>query len=116
MPMRTLQQGFAASLRGNFGAAPDLERSLPSGIAVAEALRLLKANSSKWVNDTYFPQRDFAWQAGYGAFNIAQSQIDATVAYIQGQEEHHRQRTFADEYRDFLGRQGIAWDERYSLG
>lgn len=90
--------------------------SLPSGMAIAEAMRLLKTNSSKWANDTFFPQRNFAWQAGYGAFSIARSQIDATVAYIRGQEEHHRHRTFVDEYRDFLDRQGIAWEERRALG
>jgi REP element-mobilizing transposase RayT len=90
--------------------------SLPSGISIAEAMRLLKANSSKWANDTFFPGRDFAWQAGYGAFSIAQSQIAGTIAYIRDQDAHHRVRTFAEEYREFLLRQGIAWDGRRALG
>ncbi len=79
-------------------------------------MRLLKSNSSKWVNDTFFPDRTFAWQDGYGAFSIAQSQVDATVAYIRGQAEHHQTRSFQDEFRDFLTRQGLAWDERYVWG
>ncbi len=79
-------------------------------------MRLLKANSSKWVNDTFFSARTFAWQDGYGAFSIAQSQVDATVAYIRGQAEHHRTRSFQVEFRDFLTRQGLAWDERYVWG
>ena len=84
---------------------------LPATRTIAECLRVLKGTSSRWINETHCPQRDFAWQEGYGAFSISQSLVEATIAYIRGQEEHHRQRTFQEEYRDFLTRQGITWDE-----
>jgi REP element-mobilizing transposase RayT len=90
--------------------------SSPPTMSISECLRLLKSNSSRWLNDTYFPRRDFAWQEGYGAFSIAQSLVETTIAYIRRQEEHHRRRTFQEEFRDFLTRQGIAWDERYVWG
>ena len=68
------------------------------------------------MNDLFFPDRSFAWQEGYGAFAISSSLKDATVAYIENQEEHHRVRTFQEEYREFLKRQGIVGDERYMWG
>jgi len=67
-------------------------------------------------NDEYVRDRSFAWQDGYGAFTVSPSHKEATVAYIQGQEEHHHVRTFQEEYREFLRRQDITWDERYVWG
>ena len=90
--------------------------SLPADRPICDCVRLLKGTSSKWVNDEIFPDRRFAWQSGYGAFAIAPSLLKATVAYIERQEEHHRERTFQEEYRDFLKRQGIVGDERYMWG
>jgi REP element-mobilizing transposase RayT len=90
--------------------------SLPATLTLADAMRTLKATSSSWVNSTFFPDRRFAWQEGYGAFSIGLSARDATVAYIRGQVEHHRERSFQDEFRDFLTRHGIACDERYLWG
>jgi putative transposase len=90
--------------------------SLPADRPICDCVRFLKGTSSKWINDQFFPDRSFAWQDGYGAFAISPSHADATVAYIRNQEEHHRQRTFQEEYRDFLQRQGIVGDERYMWG
>jgi REP element-mobilizing transposase RayT len=80
-------------------------------MAVSEALRLLKANSSKWVHE--MGTAAFAWQTGYAAFTVSLSQMDAVKTYLARQEEHHRTQTFQDEYRALLCRHGIAFDEQY---
>ena len=85
-------------------------RQLP---ALADFMRDLKAAASSWVHDTFPEQRGFAWQAGYGAFTVSHSGIDAVKAYIANQEEHHRKQTFQDEFREFLRRHGIEFDEKY---
>jgi putative transposase len=59
---------------------------------------------------------DFAWQDGYAAFTVSQSQRDDVQAYIRSQPEHHRTKTFAEEYRAFLARHRIDYGERYLLG
>jgi len=55
----------------------------------------------------------FAWQRGYGAFSVGPTDLDALVAYIDAQETHHRKQTFQDEFRAFLKKYGVEWDERY---
>ena len=90
--------------------------ALPTNMALADAMRTFKATSSTWVNSTFFPDRSFAWQEGYGAFSVGLSARDATIAYIRGQVEHHRERSFQDEFRDFLTRHGVEWNERYVWG
>jgi REP element-mobilizing transposase RayT len=73
----------------------------------------LKKGSSKWLK-TKGPQfHDFHWQNGYGAFSVSPSNAETVKRYIQNQEEHHRRRTFQEEYREFLKRHGIEFDERY---
>jgi putative transposase len=81
--------------------------------SVARALRVLKANSSKWVHETFPDRRDFAWQTGYGAFAVSYSHLSRIQHYIAHQAEHHRTVTFQDEYRAFLRRHHIEYDERY---
>ena len=90
--------------------------ALPSTISIAKAMQLIKGGSSKWISDTFPMLRNFTWQEGYGAFSISISGIDDTIAYIQNQEEHHRGRTFEEEFLSFLKRHGIAYDERYIWG
>jgi REP element-mobilizing transposase RayT len=85
--------------------------SLPATLASSKALQLLKGNSSKWVHETFPAQWDFAWQEGYGAFSIGVSGVDGTIAYIQNQEEHHRTRTFQEEFITFLKNHGMEYDE-----
>jgi REP element-mobilizing transposase RayT len=86
---------------------------LPPSLAVSKAVQLIKGGASKWVHDTFPELRTFAWQDGYGAFTLGKSQIPDTVAYIQKQREHHRARTFKDEYLAFLRKHEIEYDERY---
>ena len=65
--------------------------------ALAKAMQLLKGNSSKWLREIFPKLRSFAWQEGYGAFSVGVSGVDATMAYIRNQPEHHRTRSFRDE-------------------
>jgi REP element-mobilizing transposase RayT len=86
--------------------------SLPGTLSVSKALQLLKGNSSKWIHDTFPKILSFEWQEGYGAFSIGVSGIDATVAYIRDQPEHHRTRSFREEFSTMLQRHGFDYDER----
>jgi hypothetical protein len=79
---------------------------------IADLVRDLKSNSSRWVHETFPECAEFAWQAGYGAFAVSKSNVEAVQAYITNQEEH-RKRTFQDEYREFLRLHEIEWDENY---
>jgi putative transposase len=87
--------------------------ALPPNLALSEAMRVLKTNSSRWVHEQWPQRRAFAWQTGYGAFSVSQSNADQVCAYIAGQEEHHRLVSFQEEFLAFLKRHGIAYDERY---
>ena len=86
---------------------------LPSTLSVADLMRVLKTNSSRWVHEEFPEVRNFAWQSGYGAFSVSQSNADAVHGYIANQEEHHRHMSFQEEYIAFLKRHGIKYDERY---
>ena len=98
------------------GGMPDhihLLISLGRQVAVADTVRTIKSNSSRWVHETFPARAAFAWQSGYGAFTVSFSNVEAVREYIRGQEEHHKVRTFQDEFREFLRRHAIEWDERY---
>ncbi len=90
--------------------------SLPATIALAKAAQLIKGGSSKWINETFAMKSAFAWQEGYGAFSIGVAQIEQKVAYIGNQEEHHRKKSYQQEFVEFLHRHGIEYDERYVWG
>jgi len=79
---------------------------------LADVLRELKAVSSGWVRKE-IGMHGFAWQEGYGAFTVSASQLEAIRDYIEQQAEHHRTRTFREEYLELLRRSGIEFDERY---
>jgi putative transposase len=81
--------------------------------AISEIIRKAKANSSGWAKTQGGMLSKFEWQAGYGAFSIHQSQVDQVTKYIRNQVEHHRRRTFKDEYLDFLREYNVPFDERY---
>ena len=85
----------------------------PVTMAPAKIAQLVKGGSSAWIHETFLKLRDFAWQDGYGAFTASKSVISDLAAYIANQREHHRERTFQEEYRELLERHGIAYDERY---
>jgi putative transposase len=79
----------------------------------AEMVKEVKRGSSLWLKTKDPDLRDFAWQNGYGMFSIGFSQIEGVKSYIAGQEEHHRKVSFQDEFRHFLRRYEIEFDERY---
>ena len=89
--------------------------SLPSSLAIAEAMRKIKSGSSLWMHESC-GLAGFEWQEGYGAFTIGLSQVDATAAYIAGQAEHHRKRDFQAEFLAILKQHGIEYDPRYVWG
>ncbi|MCP4640161.1 MAG: IS200/IS605 family transposase [bacterium] len=86
---------------------------LPAKVPIADAMKVIKAASSKWLSETLPGMERFAWQEGYGAFSVSISHRDDTIAYIKRQEEHHRHKTFKEEFVEFLRRHEIEWDERY---
>ena len=83
------------------------------GISVSDFLREIKRPSSGWVKSENPKLRSFKWQDGYGAFSVSPSHVDALKKYIADQEEHHKKKTFQDEYRRLLNEYGIKYDERY---
>ena len=86
---------------------------LPQTTPLAKVLQDLKANTSRWLRET---NRDFQWQQGYGAFSVSQSRRVTVTDYIARQEEHHRTRTFEEEFVALLQRSGIPFDPRFVFG
>lgn len=82
-------------------------------MSVADLVRDIKNNSSKFINKQKFIYGKFAWQEGYGAFSYAHSQMDNVYQYILKQEEHHCRKSFKEEYLDFLQKFEIGYDEKY---
>lgn len=89
---------------------------IKTDVAVARIIKLVKGNSSKWVNAEKRPSQHFQWQEGYGAFSVSASHAERVRRYIRNQERHHRRTTFRDELIALWSRHGIAYDERYLLG
>ena len=79
--------------------------------STAEVVRVVKANSCRWVHEKW--KTKFAWQTGYGAFSVSESNVAVVSRYIATQEEHHKKRTFQQEYVAFLKKNKIEYDERY---
>ena len=86
---------------------------MPPTVTVSEALKRIKGGSSGWAKETLPGCRGFGWQDGYAGFAVSKSQLGEVEDYIHQQREHHRLKTFQEEYRAFLDRHGIAYDERY---
>jgi putative transposase len=82
-------------------------------ISLADWIKELKRGSSVWIKTKGAAHESFQWQTGYGAFSVSQSQSDRVRQYIAGQDEHHRKTSFQDEFRAFLRRHGIEFDERF---
>ncbi len=80
--------------------------------AIADILRLVKTNSSKWVH-TDMGERHFGWQDGYGAFTVSLSNLGAVREYVRNQENHHRRVSFQEELLEFLRKHEVPYDERY---
>ena len=80
---------------------------LKPAMNISDLIRDIKNNSSNFINDQKFLKGKFSWQEGYGAFSYSHSQIDNVYQYIANQEEHHRKKTFQDEYQEFLSVYGF---------
>ena len=101
------------------GGMPDhvhLLIKMKTDITIPTMVRLIKARSSKWVNERGLLEERFEWQAGYGAFSVSESQAARVRRYIQEQESHHRRVSFKDELIALLKKNRIDYDERYLLG
>lgn len=82
-------------------------------MGIADLVRDIKNNSSNFINEQKFLRGKFSWQEGYGVFSYAHSEIGNVYKYIANQEEHHKRRTFKEEYLDFLQKFEIEYNEKY---
>ena len=114
---------YMATVLQNIGCPPVLINSVPDHVhilfelartvAVSDAVEEVKKSSSKWIKTQGAEYARFAWQAGYGAFAVSESNVTVVREYITGQQEHHRKKSFQEEYRAFLKRHRISFDEKY---
>jgi len=81
--------------------------------SLSDLMQDVKQDSSKWINNKNFTKEKFEWQQGFGAFSYSKSQASRVIAYVQNQEVHHRKITFLEEYKSFLEKFEIEYDERY---
>ncbi|MEQ8687120.1 MAG: IS200/IS605 family transposase [Imperialibacter sp.] len=81
--------------------------------SLSDLLQDIKSGSSKWINDNKLTKRKFAWQEGYGAFSYSKSHVPNVIRYIHNQEEHHRKKSFLEEYDEFLKKFEVDYDRRY---
>ncbi|MEI6070063.1 MAG: IS200/IS605 family transposase [Methylococcaceae bacterium] len=86
---------------------------LKPAMCISDLVRDIKNNTSNFINEKNFIQGKFSWQEGYGAFSYSHSQIENVYEYILNQEEHHRKKTFKEEYVYFLQKFAIEHDEKY---
>jgi REP element-mobilizing transposase RayT len=86
---------------------------LPVTMRVSDQMRMVKATSSKWINDHRFVRGKFRWQEGYGAFSYSRSQRNSVIKYIMNQEQHHRTVKFREEYLGFLRKFQIPFKDQY---
>lgn len=86
---------------------------LKPSMAISDLMRDIKNNSSRFINERGFVKGKFAWQEGYGAFSYAQSQVERVFNYIQNQKQHHKKKTFREEYIQFLKEYEVDYDEKY---
>jgi REP element-mobilizing transposase RayT len=87
--------------------------TLPRTLSQAQLIEQIKKLSSKWIKTVDARYRGFYWQRGYGAFSVSPSQLEGLLQYVQAQQEHHRTRTFQEEYREFLRKHGVDFEEQY---
>jgi hypothetical protein len=85
-------------------------------MALAKLLEEIKTDSSKWMKKRAEELSDFYWQDGYGAYSVNPSEVDTVINYIKNQRSHHEKKTFQDEYRAFLKKYKVDYDERYVWG
>ena len=85
----------------------------PASAAPSKIAQLIKGGSSAWIHEIFSNLREFAWQDGYGAFTVSKSSVEDVANYIRNQREHHRTKTFQEEYLAFLKKHHIDYEERY---
>lgn len=83
--------------------------------SISELVREIKSNSSKYVNEQKWTPVKFQWQEGFGAFSYSHSQLTSVINYITHQEEHHKKKLFAEEYKAFMKKFNVEYDEKYIL-
>jgi putative transposase len=101
------------------GGVPDHIHSLvlaPASLAPSKMAQYLKGESSKWIHEEFYELRACTWQDGYGAFTISNSDVAEVINYIANQRDHHRLKTFQEEYLELLEKHRIKYDERYLWG
>ena len=103
-------EGFSLIAAGGTANHVHLLFVLPADYTLAHAVQKLKGSSSRWMG------HEFSWQEGYGTFSVSSSQVEVVKGYIQNQEEHHRKRSFEEEFVALLRNCGIEYDERYVFG
>jgi putative transposase len=81
--------------------------------SISELIQNVKGDSSVWINDKKFTRHHFEWQAGYGAFSYSKSQLPKLIEYIMNQKEHHKKRTFLEEYKGFLKAFDVSFEEGF---
>jgi REP element-mobilizing transposase RayT len=87
--------------------------TLPRTISQSDFIEHIKKTSSKWIKTRDARYRGFFWQRGYGVFSVSPSQVVAVLKYREGQTDHHRTRTFQEEYRELLRKHGVEFDEHF---
>lgn len=81
--------------------------------SLSDLMKNVKQDSSRWINHTRLAEGRFVWQEGYGAFSHSKSQVPKVISYIQNQKEHHKKKSFREEYLEFLKKWDVEFDERY---
>ena len=114
---------YIATVLKNLGCHPVLINSVEDHIhilvdlvrtaSVSEVVGDIKSDTSKWIKTQGHRHTNFAWQGGYGAFDVDASSLDAVRRYIESQREHHHEETFQEEFRRLLKANGIEFDEQY---
>ena len=90
--------------------------SMPPVLSPSKIIQLLKTNSSRWIHEEFPGMAGFAWQSGYSGFSVSPKQITNVINYISRQEEHHKLKSYEEEYLGFLKESGIEFEERYIWG
>jgi putative transposase len=122
--VRDALHGYIATVLQNLACAPVLINSvedhahllfdLARTVSISQVVEDVKKASSKWIKTQGPEFASFAWQSGYGAFAVSESNVEAVREYVANQREHHRKKSFQEEYRQFLDRHRIVFDERYA--
>ena len=85
----------------------------PPSVSVSEMMQKVKGNASHWINDQGWLKQPFAWQRGYAAFSVSQSQLSRVAQYIAEQEQHHQKTSFQEELIKLLVKHKVDYDEKY---